>query len=127
MSSMFQSLSALITAESILMLCSNCLAYCHKRKLHYTLNDNSKHNDCFVCNFLMFCDVTLSDWLIGPTRSLRWTQSLCWQLSESFTPALAVERSKGLNRANRADPGFCNGGGEWGGDCLEASSFYEFF
>ena len=51
MSSMFQSLSALITAESMLVLCSNCLAHCHKRKLHYTLNDNSKHNDCFVCHF----------------------------------------------------------------------------
>ena len=49
----------------------------------------------------MFCDVTLSDWLIGPTRSLRWTQSLCWQLSKSFTPALAVERSKELTRATR--------------------------
>ena len=65
-------------------------------------------------------------YLIGLTRSLRWTQSLCWQLTKSFSPALAVARSKGLTRATRADPGFFNGGGEWsgeewGGDCLEAS------
>ena len=91
-----KSLSALITAESLLVLCSNRLVHYHKHKLHIILTIIiSKRNNCLVAFFDML------RYLIGLPRSWRWTQNLCRQLSWPFPSALAVQRSKGL--AARAD------------------------
>ena len=84
LSPMFQrcwkALSALITVESMFILCSSRLAHYHKHKLH----------------IIPACDVTLSDWT---TKILAVdTRKLYRQLSRPFPSMAAVQRSKGRAR-----------------------------
>ena len=53
-SEMLKSLSALITAESIIVVCSYRLAQYHKYLLHIILTIISKYNICFITFFDIF-------------------------------------------------------------------------